>query len=140
MYTEYKIKPEAVEAKLIEIEASVKERFGDSDILPVMLDSIMKRFAAKGIKRYTDYGPYWWALKDVLKKHGHELGDSTDEDLAYWYRGDSDVETIVMADMFRDYCLETYPIGKRDFLLDVNKPSDINNILDDDIEEMAMLA
>ena len=44
------------------------------------------------------YGVYWWALKDVLRRQGYDVGDVTDVDMAGKYKGANDDETIVAAD------------------------------------------
>lgn len=54
----------------------------------------------KDIKRYLVYGVYWWALKDVLLRQGYGVGDVTDVDMAGWYKGATDEETLVAADLF----------------------------------------
>lgn len=52
------------------------------------------------IERYRVYGVYWWALKDVLRRQGYDVGDVTDVDMAGKYKGANDDETIVAADTF----------------------------------------
>ena len=54
----------------------------------------------KDIQRYRVYGVYWWALKDVLRRQGYDVGDVTDVDMAGWYKGATDEETLVAADLF----------------------------------------
>ncbi|WP_296405772.1 hypothetical protein [Psychrobacter sp.] len=52
------------------------------------------------IMRYRVYGPYWWALKDVLRKYNYNVGPQTDESITAIYKGSNDAETIVAADLF----------------------------------------
>lgn len=52
------------------------------------------------IERYRVYGVYWWALKDVLRRQGYDVGDETDVDMVDWYKGATDEETLVAADLF----------------------------------------
>ncbi len=52
------------------------------------------------IQHYRVYGPYWWALKAVLRRQGYNVGNESDEYLEPHYSGATDTETITAADMF----------------------------------------
>lgn len=54
----------------------------------------------KDIQRYRVYGMYWWALKDVLTRHGYDIGAETDKNMSILYKGANDAETLVAADTF----------------------------------------
>jgi len=103
MITEFKINKEELQDRINEVTESIDSDASNGDIVPAMIKAIMRRFNQHGLKRYTDYGVYWYALKDVLSKYGHNFGDTTDSEIKYWYRGSNDIETVIMADMFRTY-------------------------------------
>ena len=118
-YTEFKFEQGAVADRMATVLRNVAKNTGDeNNALSVAVSSIMKRFAMHGKVRYTDYGPYWFALKDVLKRNGKDLGDYTDNEIASAYCGSSNFETIILADMFRDYNLGVNPVGTIKFHLD----------------------
>ena len=51
-------------------------------------------------KHYLAYGPYWWALKDVLARQGYDMGGEMDDEMLEAYRASDDAQTLVAADMF----------------------------------------
>jgi hypothetical protein len=117
--TEFKIDLEqAADRMAIVLRNIAKSTGNEGNALSVAVASVMKRFAMHGKARYTDYGPYWFALKDVLNRNGQSLGDVTDSEIAAEYRGKSDLETIIMADMFREMNLALNPIGTVKYQLD----------------------
>lgn len=62
--------------------------------------SVIYQRLKTNIQRYRVYGPYWWALKDVLRRLDYDMGSEHDNDIASLYRGDNDAQTIVAADTF----------------------------------------
>ena len=76
----------------------------------------------KDPRRYRDYGPYWWALKDALKTGGYELGDQSDPLIQRAYQGETAEETLIMADEFRTAYLKANMIYTNQFLLDAASP------------------
>ena len=105
MFDNYRFTPEEAAAGLAELLAAVRER--GQDPLPLFVSSFAKRLSADR-RRYSDYGPYWWALKDVMNRNGHALGDQSDPLVMAQYAGQDDLQTLWMADQFR----ERYFIGK----------------------------
>ena len=93
---------------------------------------VLKRLE-KSPLRYRDYGPYWWALKEVLKRAGHDLGPVSYPPVAATYVGNTDEETIVAADKFRELYLSEYPIGTNKLTLD-GESGDMWELLDEDME------
>ncbi len=72
-----------------------------------------------GASRYLDYGPYWPALKDIFLAQGLLTGSKhPDREVAQSYCGKTAEETIVMAEMFRDFYRGHYFIGTNTFQLD----------------------
>ena len=54
---------------------------------------IMSEMLEEDPRRYLTYGPYWWALKDVLLRHGCAFGDTMDFEIAREYRGEDGPRT-----------------------------------------------
>ena len=119
MFDNYRFTPEEAAAGLAELLAAVRER--GQDPLPLFVSSFAKRLAADR-RRYRDYGPYWWALKDAMIAGGYNLGSQTDPLVKKAYRGDSEVETLIMADEFRTAYLKANMIYTNQFLLDAASP------------------
>ena len=115
-YTELKIDPAAIKDKAALVMQSARSK--GIDPMQLVVSSIMKRFSLNGFARYTDYGPYWYALKAVLRDYGQDFGDETDADIVDNYAGDNDFETVIAADMFRDFNLVSNPVGTIQYTLD----------------------
>lgn len=116
MFTEYKFEPQAIEALVAQKQARLKANQGVSDLLGYGLGVVARRLA-KDPARYLDYGPYWWALKDVLNRAGYDYGQESDTLLREAYRGESDLHTMVMADQFRTEFLAENMVGTSKFQL-----------------------
>ena len=115
-YTELKIEPEALADRSAILRQGLVNK--GKDPMAVVIESVMKRFAMHGKARYTDYGPYWFALKGVLNRQGKDLGDYTDDEIVRAYAGKDDFETVVAADMFRDFNLASNPVRTVNYALD----------------------
>jgi hypothetical protein len=131
-YTEYKFDKETIKALVAERAAGLRANRGFSNLLAFGLGVVADRLR-KDPRRYLDYGPYWWALKDAMKAGGYNLGDQTDPLVKKAYRGDSDAETLIMADEFRTAYLKTNMIYTNQFLLDAGSP-DLWTLFDSDME------
>jgi len=128
--------PAAVLAELTrEKRAALKANRGLSDLLGFGCRVVADRIA-KDPRRYLDYGPYWWALKDVLSRAGYRYGDDMDEGLASIYSGKDDTETLVAADLFRDQYLGSRAIGERDYQLGDDE-GERYSLFDEDMEGLA---
>jgi hypothetical protein len=90
------------------------------------------------IQRYRVYGPYWWALKDVLRRMDYNVGDETDSDMAGKYCGANDAETLVAADLFYLDMSGSKPVTNQAWTLDNRKPDYV--LYDSDMEERASVA
>ena len=66
---------------------------------------------------YLTYGPYWWAMKDMLIRRGYSFGNDLDKEVFRHYRGKNDEESLVMCETFRDIYLECFMRGTRRFTL-----------------------
>lgn len=131
-YTEYKFDRETIKALVMERAAALRANRGFSSLLAFGLGVVVERLN-KDPRRYRDYGPFWWALKDAMKAGGYSVGDQTDPLVKKAYRGESDVETLIMADEFRTAYLKTNMIYTNQFLLDAGSP-DFYTLYDADME------
>jgi hypothetical protein len=131
-FTEYLFDADAIRELAAERAANLRANRGLSDLLGFGL-SVVRQRLAKDSRRYRDYGPYWWALKDVLRRNGLDLGAQSDPLMMQTYRGASDVETLVMADEFRTMYLGTFILGTNQFYLDADE-SDPWTVFDSDME------
>ena len=120
-YTEYKFDKDAIKALVSERAAALRANRGFSNLLAFGLGVVAERLG-KDPRRYRDYGPYWWALKDELKAGGFELGDQSDPLIKRAYHGESGEETLIMADEFRTAYLKANMIYTNQFLLDAASP------------------
>ncbi|MCM1128941.1 MAG: hypothetical protein NC211_03560 [Alistipes senegalensis] len=132
-YTEYLFDKESIRRRVAEAKKNLKENRGISDALGFWVNDVFMFRLKQDKKRYRDYGPYWWAVKEVLKKAGFELGDTTEENIRRIYCGDTDEETLIMADEFRtDYLKRNIRYTNR-FLLDAEEPG-FWELFDQDME------
>ncbi len=134
-FTEYKFDPEKIKAQVESRTQSLRTNKGFSDLLGFGLGVISERLA-KDRRRYMDYGPYWFALKDILNANGYNFGDQSDPIVKAAYHGDSDVETLVMADEFRTEYLATTIVYTNRFMLD-GKTGEFWVLFDSDMESQS---
>lgn len=95
----YLFNPEYLADKTAETQASLAQNKPDADFVEFAADVIYQRLK-KNIRHYRQYGPYWWALKDVLRRQNYNVGNETDARIERIYRGADDAQTIVAADTF----------------------------------------
>lgn len=67
--SDYKMDPEYLHAKRAEYWAQVHEK----PLLPIFIEQTRK-VLAKDAKAYLRYGPYWWAMKRILRAEGVAVG------------------------------------------------------------------
>ena len=132
MFTEYRFAPEFLAAKVAERAAALKANRGMSDLLGFGLGVVRDRLA-KDPRRYLDYGPYWWALKEALNARGADLGEQSDPLVAKVYRGATETETMIAADEFRTDYLRTQAVGTNRFVLD-GSTGEWWTLVDEDME------
>lgn len=89
-------------------------------------------------KRYVDYGPYRWAFKDVMARHGSLPAEHFEQLVMDEYRGATDEETIVMAEEFRLDYLNHFFIYSDGFVLD-GETNEVWQFHDPDMLKLAML-
>lgn len=137
MFTEFKFDPVAVKELAAAKAANLKANKGFSDLKGYALAVIARRLVADPI-RYRDYGPYWWAIKDLLRDNGASMGDWDDSAVRVEYRGGEAVDTLVMADHFRIVYLSTWAVGTNQFSLNADS-DDTYTLEDPDMEQLAEL-
>lgn len=135
MFTEFKFNSEAIKELASEKAANLKANKGYSDLTGFALSVISKRLA-KDPMRYRDYGPYWWAIKDALRDEDAGMGSNDDMAVRAAYSGESLLDTVIMADQFRDFYLSTWAVGTNQFSLNADSP-DIYTLEDSDMESLA---
>lgn len=133
-FTEYLFDQDAIEGVAAQAAANLKANRGFSDFEGFAITVIHNRLQ-KEPGRYLDYGMYWAALKEVLRKHGYDYGDPVFPMLREVYCGKTDINTIVMADEFRKFYLATWAVGTSQFVLDLENPSYID-LVDDAMEQL----
>lgn len=135
MYTEYKFSPDWIAADLAQKRANIKANLGDgADLLKNGLAVINARLQ-KDPRRYRDYGPYWWAVKSLLNVHGYKYGSYDDPIMKTDYKGNKPIETLIMAEAFRDDYLVTFLCYANEFVLDA-EAGEVVEIVDGDMEAL----
>ncbi|MBK5645931.1 hypothetical protein [Acinetobacter proteolyticus] len=137
-FTEYLFDKTYINGVAATAAASLKANRGFSNF-EAFAAGVINRRLEKNPERYLDYGPYWPALKKVLKKHDFDFGSPVFSEVAEAYKGDTDLQTIVMADEFRKDYLATQFVGTRVFLLNKNSAEEFQ-LIDDDMELKALNA
>lgn len=135
-YKNYRFDLVDVDQEVENARKNLKANLGLSDIRSYAL-AIINRRLLKDPKRYLDYGMYWGALKEVLRKSGYEWGDPITSPLTAVYVGETDLQTIIMADAFRNMYLNNFAIGTNSFVLDDNNPEYVT-IYDEYMENLVI--
>lgn len=89
------------------ISGSLKQNTGETDLATFGAKLIAER-VRDNPHCYAEFGVYWFAVKDVLARHGYDLGETMDETMRDEYRGTTDAHTIVAAEKFKDEYRKTY--------------------------------
>jgi len=117
-YTNYRYRNEEIEALLKIKRANVLKHTGRKDWGEFMAQVIAWRLSCDPL-RYKDYGPYWWAIKPILRQYGYAVGEHEDNAaIGQTYCGEHDEATLLMADLFREDYLQSQFIGSNTFMLD----------------------
>ncbi|ENV00350.1 hypothetical protein [Acinetobacter variabilis] len=135
-FTEHLFNKAYIDEVAANAAASLKANRGFSNFEGFAAGVIQRRLE-KDPARYLDYGVYWPALKEVLRKHDFDCGSPVYPLLAEVYRGDTDLQTIVMADEFRKDYLATQFVGTRMFLLNRDTGEEVA-LIDDEMELKAL--
>lgn len=115
-YTEYKFDPKYIQKEKARFLKRLKKNTEETDLVQfgsrVIADNLVKN-----PRRYRDFGPYWWAVKEVLIKQNLALGNTMDPEVRDEYKGKDDTETLVMGQIFSDDYKRTSFIGANRFQL-----------------------
>ncbi len=131
-FTEYKFDKEMLKALVAERAANLRANRGFSNLLAFGLGVVAERLS-KDARRYRDYGPYWPALKEVMNANGYNLGSQSDPLVRRAYRGETDEETLIMADEFRTAYLKSNIVYANQFMLDAGS-GEFWTLYDSDME------
>ena len=134
-YTEYKFDKDAIKALVAERAAGLRANRGFSNLLGFGLGVVAERLQ-KDPRRYRDYGPYWPALKEAMNANGYNLGSQSDPLVSRSYRGETDEETLIMADEFRTAYLKSNIVYANQFMLDAGS-GEFWTLYDSDMETPA---
>ena len=131
-FTEYKFDKEMLKALVAERAANLRANRGFSNLLAFGLGFVAERLS-KDARRYRDYGPYGPALKEVMNANGYNLGSQSDPLVSRSYRGETDEETLIMADEFRTAYLKSNIVYANQFMLDAGS-GEFWTLYDSDME------
>jgi hypothetical protein len=136
-YTAYLYDKSDIKEQVKALTASVKINVSpDTDLLKHGLMIINQRLQ-KDPQRYHDYGPYWWAIKSLLIVQGYTYQQECDHPvMKSVYKGDRPVETLVMAENFRNFYLSNFIVYSNQFLLD-EESGILQAIVDSDLNGKA---
>lgn len=110
-----------VDARIAALRAGLKANKGLSDLQSYALGVVHRRLQIDR-RRYRDYGPYWWALKEALRVAGYPMGQESDALILAEYAGPTPLHSVVMADDFRSQNLATQVVGTKVFTLSLDGP------------------
>lgn len=130
--TEYLFDPAEIASRAAEMRANLKANRNLSDALGFAVGVIWDRLGADPLD-YRAYGPYWWAVKEVLRRAGKPVGETTDGLILGRYRLSDDYETLVAAELFRDWYRETQFQHANQFVLDGHS-GEFWTLYDEDVE------
>lgn len=107
MFTNHKLTPEEIAVALDEMQAgfaaSGKPGTFEENAVRVIGERLLRN-----PMQYTEFGPYWWAIKQVLTAAGYSFGSEGDALVAAEYRGATDAGTLVAGELFKDWYRATY--------------------------------
>lgn len=133
----YLFDKDQIEKKVAELAATPIEGGTNIDLFVAQAAGVIYDRLKKNILHYRQYGPYWWALKDVLRRQNYNMGNETDSEIEAKYKGDNDAQTLVMADTFYLNESATHTADNMDWTLEKNKPD--YRLFDEDMEMRASI-
>lgn len=133
----YKIDP----TWLVERQAEVLDETGrtEAQALAVAVKSIASNIERKP-GRYLAYGPYWWALKTVMKAAGIDYGSDDAPIIRKAYEQATPLLTILAADAFREDYDSSMIQGVREFTLSDDEDDGDWTLFDRDMEQRIGMA
>lgn len=116
-FTEHRFNRDDVAAAAGQMQARLQANTGSADLLAHAAGVIAGRLE-RDRAAYRWYGPWWWALKDALRRAGRDYGTQSDPLVRRAYGFEDDLQTVVAADAFRDWYMATQFVGTQRFMLD----------------------
>ncbi len=101
------------------------------DFLAFAVQVILKRLE-KNAKSYVQYGVYWSSLKEVLMKYSDKFKSPAQQSVIDIYRGDDDLQTVILADDFRTMYMATQLQGTNRFMITTD--GDMLSVFDEEME------
>ena len=99
--------------------------------VPVMVDVLAKRAKDMPLS-YLWFSVHWWALKDVLNRHGHNFGATDDTYMREQYALSSDALTLFAAYTTSEHVVGNYLYGSRE--IPITDDGDTYALFDPDME------
>lgn len=127
---EYLFDKDQIQQKVAELSATL-DGGENIDAFVAQAAGVIYNRLKDNIQHYRQYGVYWWALKDVLRRQDYNMGDETNADIERQYKGDNDAQTLVMADTFYLKESATHSIDNMDWTIDKEKDY---RLFDEDME------
>lgn len=137
MFENFKPQPADVAAAVSALLEKIGPRVPEGgDAVAVAAPTIYQNITSRPLA-YLMYGPYWWAVKAILREAGFEVGDVTDPLVERAYGPDAmggRLQVLVAATQFADYYRSNMLVGARDFQLTDGAPS--YALFDTDVEAL----
>jgi len=132
-YTNYRYLDKEIETLLKIKRANILKNTGRANWGGFMAQVMAWRLSYDPL-RYKDYGPYWWAIKPILRQYGYAVGEQINNSIIrHTYCGKHDEATLLMAELFREDYLKTQFVGTNLFVL--NNEGEHWELWDEEMEE-----
>ena len=136
MFMNFKIDAADAAARLSDMQAG----FAASGKPGSFIDNAVRVIGMRMVshpEQHVEFGPYWWAVKQVLNDAGYSFGERGNPMVAAEYVGASPAETLVMAEAFKDLYRASYIVGTSSFDLGGDSEGETQDLGDDDMRERA---
>lgn len=130
-FTRYLIDDDATAEELARKKTALRENRGMSDF-DGFAAGVLARRMQNHPEQYVEFGPYWWALKEILRQRGHDFGTDAAPALAATYKGETDGATFIKAEMFKELYRQTWAAGTRVF--DLTEDGQAYTLVDQDMD------
>jgi hypothetical protein len=136
-FSAFKITPEVIQASLGSMRATYAKQ-GRAQSFEAHAVQVIGSRVTKRPQQYLEFGPYWWAVKEVLRGADFNVGDRGDPLVAAEYRGASAIETLVAGEAFKDFYRQNYAAGSNRF--DLTGEGEEYELQDPDMDALAAAA
>jgi hypothetical protein len=107
-------------------------RMNDKELLAVFANACFGRINMMPLT-YLEFGPYWWAVKAILRDMGYKVGLSTDPLQEKLYTLNTPLMTLFAGYNVADFNRENFMYGTRSFMTD-DQGDQYVSIYDPDME------